>query len=169
MEFRDSYEDLVPRLLGFLTANLGDRDAAQDLLQETLIRFWRSPFYRSAEEKSPEEARRYAFRIAFNLLKDRHKAMARYARTIAAFEEERQPPRIEPMSDLSFDMERALRELKPRDRTLLWMAHAESYTHAEIAEVLGYSPMSIRVLLSRARKRLRKIVEDLDQPHPWVR
>jgi RNA polymerase sigma-70 factor (ECF subfamily) len=44
--------------------------------------------------------------------------------------------------------------LKPRQRALLWLAYVEGMRHAEIAEVLGLSALSIRPLLFRARRRM---------------
>ncbi|MBO6577260.1 MAG: sigma-70 family RNA polymerase sigma factor [Rhodothermales bacterium] len=164
--FREVYEDLVPRLRGFILAGTQDAEAAQDVLQEAMIRLWRSPFYTSSDTRTPEQLRRYAFRIAANLLKDRRKSLARYSRTIAAFEEDRSAPLKETHPEVPMDLQRAMGMLKERERTLLWLAHAENYTHAEIADLTGYSKLSVRVLLSRARGRLRKIFEARDSRKP---
>jgi RNA polymerase sigma-70 factor (ECF subfamily) len=45
--------------------------------------------------------------------------------------------------------------LKPRERALLWLAYVEGESHEDIAHALGLSRGSIKVLLSRARGRLR--------------
>ena len=165
--FRTEYEALVPRLMGYILTATGDRETALDLLQETMIRFWKSPFYSSEQHRSAEDSRRYAFRIAANLLKDHRRSRARYADIIGRFEEERRVDlRPEVDSDLPIDMQRALQGLKPRERELLWFAHALNYTHAEIADLLGYNPLSIRVLLSRARKRLRQVMIRLEGATP---
>ena len=50
---------------------------------------------------------------------------------------------------------REFAELKPRERALLWLAYVEGESHEDIAKVLGLSRGSIKVLLSRARGRLR--------------
>ena len=49
-------------------------------------------------------------------------------------------------------------ELKPRERALLWLAYVEGDTHADIAASLRLSRGSIKVLLSRARARLRDLL-----------
>jgi RNA polymerase sigma-70 factor (ECF subfamily) len=56
-------------------------------------------------------------------------------------------------------VERCLRELKPRERALLWLAHVEGADHREIAAVLGVAEPSVRVLLFRARRRLAAVLE----------
>ena len=37
---------------------------------------------------------------------------------------------------------------------ILWLAHVEGGSHADIAAITGLGPASIRVLLFRARRRL---------------
>ncbi|HST37296.1 MAG TPA: sigma-70 region 4 domain-containing protein, partial [Allosphingosinicella sp.] len=45
--------------------------------------------------------------------------------------------------------------LSQRDRQLLWLAYAEEFSHAEMGEITGLAADSIKVLLSRARARLK--------------
>ena len=49
--------------------------------------------------------------------------------------------------------------LTPRDRQLLWLAHAENYSHREIAEITGLAVTSIRLLLFRARREMAHLLE----------
>jgi RNA polymerase sigma-70 factor, ECF subfamily len=48
--------------------------------------------------------------------------------------------------------------LKPRDRAMLWLAYVEGETHESIADTLRLKPGSIKVMLSRARGRLRNLL-----------
>jgi len=41
--------------------------------------------------------------------------------------------------------------LHPRDRSLLWLAYVEGYSHEEIAEMMGLNAKSVKVLLFRLR------------------
>jgi RNA polymerase sigma-70 factor (ECF subfamily) len=52
----------------------------------------------------------------------------------------------------------ALAQMRPRDRQLLWLAHAEGYSHNEIAEVTGLGTASIRLLLFRARRKIARLL-----------
>ena len=52
------------------------------------------------------------------------------------------------------DLPKALSELRPVDRALLWLAYVEGFDHGEIASALRLKENSIRVLLFRARKKL---------------
>ena len=52
------------------------------------------------------------------------------------------------------DVRRAFGRLKPRERSLLWLAYAHGSSHSEIADVLGLKTGSIKLLLFRARRKL---------------
>jgi RNA polymerase sigma-70 factor (ECF subfamily) len=53
---------------------------------------------------------------------------------------------------------RALAQMRPRDRQILWLAHAEGYTHHEIAQITGLASASIRLLLFRARRKIARLL-----------
>ena len=48
--------------------------------------------------------------------------------------------------------------MKPRERQMLWLAHAEGYSHREIAQVMGLNATSIRLLLFRARRKIAALL-----------
>ncbi len=52
------------------------------------------------------------------------------------------------------DLARAMEKLKPRERSLLWLAYAQGCSHAEIAASMGLKTASLKALLYRARQRL---------------
>jgi RNA polymerase sigma-70 factor (ECF subfamily) len=54
--------------------------------------------------------------------------------------------------------------MKPRERQLLWLAHAEGYSHREIAQITGLAAASIRLLLFRARRKIARILREQHQP-----
>jgi RNA polymerase sigma-70 factor (ECF subfamily) len=104
--------------------------------------------------EDPQELRAYLFRVAGNLIVDGWRQKQRQA---AALE----PVVIAapgPDAALRLDMERMFRELRPRDRQLMWLAYVEGASHREIAAALRLRERSIRVLLSRARKHLARLL-----------
>jgi len=102
-------------------------------------------------------ARRYLFRIATNLMRD-------HWRRPAAASIEEMPEEFFAAADRSGQRESqailgpALRQMRPRDRQLLWLAHAEGYSHHEIAQITGLGSASIRLLLFRARRKIARIL-----------
>ena len=150
-EFEAFYAEVGPRLRGFLYSQTGDGSAADDLAQEAFTRVLAS----SLRPESTEHLVRYLYKTAVHLLRDRGRASGR--RPLPLLEEHDSPQPAAPL-DLRRDLSRALAALRPRERRLLWMAHVEGMRHDAIAEVLGTSHGSIRVMLFRARRRLAKLL-----------
>jgi DNA-directed RNA polymerase specialized sigma24 family protein len=57
------------------------------------------------------------------------------------------------------DVARTFATLTSRDRALLWLAYIEEESHEDIAASLGVGRGSIKVLLFRARHRLRELLK----------
>ncbi|HEV3075485.1 MAG TPA: sigma-70 family RNA polymerase sigma factor, partial [Thermoanaerobaculia bacterium] len=88
--------------------------------------------------------------IATNLLQD-HRRGSRRLLPLAEAPEGSAPA---PDAAARIDLHRLLARLAPRERQILWLAHVEGGSHADIAAITGLGPASIRVLLFRARRRL---------------
>lgn len=127
-----------------VTTNAADAD---EIVQEAFLRL----FQADIDESDDEGLRRYVFRIAGNLIADRWRARKR---------EERQaePAVFDSGEQRDLDVVRMFTQLKPRDRALLWLAYVEGETHEDIATSLRVGRSSVKVLLSRARARLRDLL-----------
>jgi RNA polymerase sigma-70 factor (ECF subfamily) len=146
LRFRAFYETTAARLRGYLRRACGSAQLAEDLAQESYLRFLRS---RAAESDEIEPVR-FLFKIATNLLHD-HWRRARRERSLLGWLRPEPQPRD---AALARDVGRVLDLLKPRDRALVWLAYVEGFSHDEIASIVGLRPLSVRVMLFRARARL---------------
>jgi RNA polymerase sigma-70 factor (ECF subfamily) len=140
-------------LWAYLARASADPALADDLMQESYVRFLCAAGAPSLTEDGEAAARLYLFRIASNLLRD-HWRRPRAASIEEIPEEFFASRGSEQQSDSQILLEPALRQMKPRERQLLWLAHAEGYSHREIAQVMGLSAASIRLLLFRARRKI---------------
>jgi RNA polymerase sigma-70 factor (ECF subfamily) len=153
--FAGFYERSARPLWAYLARVSGDPALADDLMQESFVRF----LCASAATDGEVEARRYLFRIASNLMKD-------HWRRPRASSIEDLPEGFFASADASERMNSqallgpALARMRPRERQLLWLAHAEGYSHREIAEVTGLGSASIRLLLFRARRKIADLLQD---------
>jgi len=140
-------------LWGYLRRLGGDEALAEDVLQESYLKYLLQP-PAVAEERG---RRAYLYRIGTNLLRDRQRRRQRERQGLAAFFE-KFPGRTRPSSGTPerLDVDAALTRLKSRERALLWLACVEGCSHREIAEILGLREPSVRVLLSRARNKLAR-------------
>jgi len=134
---------------------LGDVSRADDIVQETFLRVLRRPM----PTDDPEELRAYVFRIASNLIIDGFRREQRET-TVAALPEQYSPARD---AALRLDMQQLFLRLRPRERALMWLAHVEEVSHREIASALGLRERSVRVLLSRARRRLADLLKQRER------
>jgi RNA polymerase sigma-70 factor, ECF subfamily len=152
--FRIFYERTSRALWAYLSRLSGDRTLAEDMVQESYYRFLR------ADLKSSDEAyqKNFLFRIATNLARDHWRRAPRYAINVEAAENLPSGDRTAEHVQQSSDLGRALAQLKPRERELLWLAYVEGSSHDEIAEVCGLRSKSIRLLLFRARRRIAEIL-----------
>jgi RNA polymerase sigma-70 factor, ECF subfamily len=149
--FRGFYDRTSRALWSYLSRVTGDRQLADDLLQEAYYRF-----LRAAKQYENEAHRRNSlFHIATNLVRDvrrRPFVMQLPDAVEQAQADGRQDPADRAVQRT--DLQRAMAKLKPRERMLLWLAYAQGESHRDIAATLGLKTGSIKLLLFRARRRL---------------
>jgi RNA polymerase sigma-70 factor (ECF subfamily) len=148
-------------LVRFLTRRLGDRDAAEEIAQET--------FMRALKQETITSERSWLFAVASNLVRDEGRRTQRQQRRLELLREREQADAVvdpEPTS-MERDAERelarrALEALGERDRDALLMRE-EGLDYEEIARALDLSPGSVGTTLSRARRRLMDAYESLQR------
>jgi RNA polymerase sigma-70 factor (ECF subfamily) len=158
-EFAAFYERSARPLWAYLARTSGDPALADDLMQESYIRFLCAPHPPSWLTEGEVACRRYLFRIATNLLRD-HWRRPRAASIEEIPENFFAQSGHESRSNSQMILGPALARMRPRERQLLWLAHAEGYSHREIAEVTGLASASIRLLLFRARRKIARLLTD---------
>ncbi|HXG56001.1 MAG TPA: sigma-70 family RNA polymerase sigma factor [Vicinamibacterales bacterium] len=159
--FRAFYDRTARPLWAYLARMTGDRQAADDLLQESFYRFLRA---RAAMDDEAHR-RNYLFRIATNLVRDGFRRRATSPDMVCAADDSHGADvGAAARTERRTDLHRALGRLKRRERELLWLAYAQGSTHQEIGETLGLKTGSIKPLLFRARKRLADMLRGTSVP-----
>jgi RNA polymerase sigma-70 factor (ECF subfamily) len=150
--FRAFYERTARGLWAYLARVTGDRQLADDLLQETFYRFLKA----AASHHSESHRRNSLYRIATNLARDaRRRSLIRAPFSLSSNHIEHVPSSDHSgAAERTADFTHAMSHLKPRERAMLWLAYAEGASHREIAHVLGLHPGSLKPMLFRARRRL---------------
>jgi RNA polymerase sigma-70 factor (ECF subfamily) len=153
--FRAFYDRTARGVWAYLARVTGDRQMADDLLQETFYRFLRA----AATHDSEEHRRNSLYRIATNLARDvRRRSLLRPTDLVGHDIERVSRDDQTGAAEHVTDVKRAMDRLKPRERAILWLAYAEGNSHREIAEVLGLRPGSMKILLFRARRKLARLL-----------
>jgi RNA polymerase sigma-70 factor (ECF subfamily) len=142
----------APALRAYVYRVVGHAADADDIVQEAFLRMLRADL----ETGDEDQWRRYLYRIASNLIVDGWRRRK--------FEQQDSPAMREPASrtphyEDDVTVARIFSELKPRERALLWLAYVERESHEEIASSLGIGRRSVRVMLFRARRRLRDLLQ----------
>jgi RNA polymerase sigma-70 factor (ECF subfamily) len=147
------YEDHRAELFGFLLRMTRDREAAEDLLQETFISLIRE----ARAGRLPDAVRPWLYRVAATAAISRSRHGAVWNRLLPRLVDRREP--VPPESELlrverDTELYTALAVLPPDARAALLLA-AQGFNGHEIAASIGRTEGATRTLLCRSRVRLR--------------
>ena len=163
-----------PRLWGWETARsrclrearriLGDRDDAEEAVQEALIRAWRM----RGTCRTPEAPLAWMLQITRNeAIRLASRRSRRRASEIPEAEPEEAAPAV-PADDTPLDRaltsvatEQALSALGEDERRLIRLRYVEDLTQCQVAAALGVPEGTVKVRLHRVRARLRGVAADL--------
>jgi RNA polymerase sigma-70 factor (ECF subfamily) len=146
-----------PRLFGIALRMLGDPDEAEDLVQETMLRWHLAD---RARVREPEAwLVTVVTRLSIDRLRSAQKARSSYVgpwlpEPVA---EERVSPefRSELTSDLSMAFLVMLERLGPEERAAFLLRDVFSFEYTEIGRVLEKSVAAVRQMVHRARQRVQ--------------
>ncbi len=131
-----------------------DRSVAQDLVQDTLLRAWRS----LDRLHKPEAAKGWLITI---LRRENARRFERYQPQLSGMPTEALPATRETYdtSTEAFALRRALQQLPRKYREPLLLQVIHGYSQKEIAAQLGISSAGAGTRLFRARQRLRAMLD----------
>ncbi|HWT53224.1 MAG TPA: sigma-70 family RNA polymerase sigma factor [Rhodocyclaceae bacterium] len=137
-------------------ALIRDRGVADDLVQDTLDRAWT----RIASWQAGSDMRPWLFSIMHNLHVDQ---LRRHAPVTVPLDDEALAVSVRGTHHDHLelrDLDAALRRLPDEQREVLLLIALEEMSYAEAASVLGISPGNVASRLSRAREKLRTVLEE---------
>jgi RNA polymerase sigma factor (sigma-70 family) len=157
MDEAERLVELIPRLRRYARALVGDRSAADDLVQDTLERAWaKLHLYRRGTD-----LRAWLFTVMHNV----HVNKVRAARATDPLEDE-MPELAQRASQgdalMVRDLDRSISRLPADQRSVLLLVTLEDMSYDEVARTLGIPIGTVMSRLSRARDKLRAMM--LGQP-----
>jgi len=136
------YEQLV---FGLAKRFLGNAEDAEEVAASTFLRLWKT----ASTLRGECSVKSYLCQIALNLCKDRPRSKVLVA-----------PPCPEQAVDDAFDrLIRVMQSLSAEDREVLVLYYLDEMTYDEIGNTLGITYDVLKTRLTRARQRLRNLVE----------
>jgi RNA polymerase sigma-70 factor, ECF subfamily len=160
-ELRELYRRYAGELFGFAMGALGDREQAEEVVQDVFAQLWRHAGRYDGKRAS---VRTWLYAIARNRIVDAHRrAAARPRRADDA------PPEAAAELDASLDqavlrwqVSAALARLSPAHREVIRLAHYGGLTMREIAERTGVPLGTVKSRTSYALRHLRLILDEME-------
>ena len=165
-ELVDRYDK---RLINFVYRTVGDRERAQDLVQETFVRVYRHLHRFDQSKKFSTWIYTIAGNLAKNELRNRSRNPQVLFQTLTKNrEEDDRPLQWEDRSYSPEDMaekrnlrevvEETIEELPDHHRKIFRLREMEGKTYEEISEITGVKLGTVKSRLNRARNRFAELV-----------
>lgn len=158
VRFTKLYRDHGRAVLEYALRRVEEREDAADVVAETFLVVWR----RMGEVPIGDEARLWLYGVARHVLANLHRAerrRTRLGRRLAETLRTEVGAPTEPRGEAA-EVLRAIVELGEDDRELLLLVTWEELSPSAAGRVLGISALAARSRLHRARRRLRRILEE---------
>lgn len=148
------------RYARFAVRMLGNREDAEEALQDAFVRAYRS----LAKCADPDRFDNWFFRILVNRCRTRGRRRGRYEATFVV-DEPALAHAVDPRSDgaaeavANDEVGRALAWLDPRSREAFLLKYVEDMTYDAMAELTGEGVSALKMRVKRACDRLRELME----------
>ncbi|MCP4286460.1 MAG: RNA polymerase sigma factor [Gammaproteobacteria bacterium] len=160
--FEEVATDLYHPLRRYLENYVGDQTVAEDLLQETLLKISKGlPSFAGRSS-----IKTWAFAIAYRVGVDYFRAPQRRAKIVELDEEEEQIDNARAVDEnliagqMNDCIKGVIDSLPGTYRAALVLSDIEQLTAKQTAEILGCSLENAKIRIHRARKRLKKALEE---------
>lgn len=156
-EFKRELAAVIPHLRAFGRSLSGNRDLADDLVQETMLKAWAA----RARFQAGTNMRAWTFIILRNhfLSQMRRNRFRGEWDDLVADRLLAAPAGQDKQIELS-DLQRALQQLPPSQREALILVGAGGFAYEEAAEICGVALGTIKSRVARGRTALEQILED---------
>jgi RNA polymerase sigma factor (sigma-70 family) len=160
VDFDTTFDELYPSLVRYCHRLTGDRDTAEDVAQEAMVRL----FAKRVDGPVPA-LRAWLFKTATHLVRDRYRVEENRRRLLQEHPVTPSgvegPERALQRREDREQARRALDRLGPRDKEILLMRY-EGFSYKEIAETVAVAATSVGTLLARAERRFVHALEGLE-------
>lgn len=169
LAFNELVDRYSTRLLNFVHRTIGDRERAQDLVQETFIRVYRHLHRFDQSKKFSTWAYTIAGNLAKNELRNRSRNPLVLFQTIKKnWDADHRPLEWEDNTyrpddlyrkrHLKETIDRAVEQLPEHHRVVFVLREMEGKTYEEIAEITGVNLGTVKSRLNRARNNFAQVI-----------
>jgi RNA polymerase sigma-70 factor (ECF subfamily) len=150
--FLNLYQQNLPRIYAVCLRIVADRDNAEEVTQQALIRTWEMLNTYRGESPLSAWIHRIAANTALDYLRSRKRLTKRvqFTDNLEAFE----TPDLSVPRTNNMDIEQAIGALPPQARAVVVLHDIEGYSHSEISGMLGIAVGTSKAHLHAARRLL---------------
>lgn len=148
----DQYADGVYR---FILKNMQVPEDAQDVVQSAFEKMWKNH-----QDVHIETAKSYLFTVAYNQMIDH----IRKNKRMTLVDEFSESSKISwsRQTNLKQELERALQQLTPLQKSLILLKDYEGYSYDEIGKITSLNASQVKVYLHRARMQLKEYIGKIE-------
>jgi RNA polymerase sigma-70 factor (ECF subfamily) len=160
-ELRELYRRYAPELFGFATNALGDRELAEEVVQDVFAQAWRRA---DQYDQRRASVRTWLYAIARNRIIDVHRR-ASVRPKLAEDDSLDSAAEVDAELDhaiLRWQVTAALERLSPTHREVIRLAHYGGLSMREIAERTGVPLGTVKSRTSYALRHLRLIFDEME-------
>ena len=162
-EFKTKIIPLGRKLYNFARLLLNDQVEAQDAVQEVYIKLWNN----RNKMQTIENIEAFAMKITRNWCLDRLKTkrpvlIEDYSKNYDFQKEKNNTHNILENTDRLNEFNNIMQSLPEQQRMIIQLRDVEGYEFEEIADILSVNINTIRVNLSRARKKIKESIINIE-------
>jgi len=148
----DQYADGVYR---FILKNMQVPEDAQDVVQSAFEKMWKNH-----QDVHVETAKSYLFTVAYNQMIDH----IRKNKRMTLVDEFSESSKISwsMQTNLKQELEKALQQLTPLQKSLILLKDYEGYSYDEIGKITSLNASQVKVYLHRARMQLKEYIGKIE-------
>jgi RNA polymerase sigma-70 factor, ECF subfamily len=161
-ELRELYRRYAGELFGFAASALGDREQAEEVVQDVFAQLWR---HAGEYDQRRASVRTWLYAIARNRIVDAHRRAAARPKRTETDDSLDNAAEIDAALDqavLRWQITAALARLSPAHREVIRLAHYGGLTMREIAERTGIPLGTVKSRTSYALRSLRLILDEME-------
>ena len=159
-KFRKNILPIVDKLFRLALSITGNRQDAEDVVQDTLFYIWR----KKEDWDSILDMEGYCFRSTRNIAIDKISLKENQQESIPDnFDIPEQKSSVQDLLEVEEEMvwlENCIKQLPEKQRTIFQLREVEGFSYKQIAEILNISEEQVKVNLFRLRQKLKDFFEE---------
>jgi len=162
--FGELYDFYAPRVYRFVRLKVDSQETAQDVTSEAFLKIWQ---YLQEQRKIKERFQALLYKIARNLVIDFYRSKSIREILIednleefSEVEDKETSDKLVIRQEEMVEVKKALIQVHPNYQDVIVWYYLDELTIPEIAEILEKNEGTVRVLIHRAVKSLRNVMEE---------